>query len=169
MVVRAHKSFDCKGFDYVLSYYDNPESNVPKYAYNWLINYCGPYYLHQIKFAISCCLESQKKLSGWVHDAAKKLEQQRMELAISDVEKAKAKEPAVELSRMASGNEGNEKQRTDSLNISEMTEKEPVEENSKTVDIAKAKFEILSHDVRLCGDKPISSSFEAMKGFSDES
>ncbi|KAM3715745.1 StAR-related lipid transfer protein 7 [Dirofilaria immitis] len=151
MVVRAHKSFDCKGFDYVLSYYDNPESNVPKYAYNWLINYCGPYYLHQ------------------VHDAAKKLEQQRMELAISDVEKAKAKEPAVELSRMASGNEGNEKQRTDSLNISEMTEKEPVEENSKTVDIAKAKFEILSHDVRLCGDKPISSSFEAMKGFSDES
>ncbi|VDP23012.1 unnamed protein product [Onchocerca flexuosa] len=48
MVVRAHKAFDCKGFDYVLSYYDNPESNIPKYAYNWLINYGGPYYLHQV-------------------------------------------------------------------------------------------------------------------------
>lgn len=48
MVVRAHKTFDCKGFDYILSYYDNPESNIPKYAYNWLVNCGGPYYLHQV-------------------------------------------------------------------------------------------------------------------------
>lgn len=48
MVVRAHHSFDSKGFDYVLSYFDNPESNIPKYAYNWLINSGGPYYLQQV-------------------------------------------------------------------------------------------------------------------------
>ncbi|OZC06701.1 hypothetical protein X798_06311 [Onchocerca flexuosa] len=141
MVVRAHKAFDCKGFDYVLSYYDNPESNIPKYAYNWLINYGGPYYLHQ------------------VHDAAKKLEQQRMELASDSVERTETKEPAVEVLNMASNDEGKEEEKVDSVDLSKTTEKEPMENDSETV----IELEILSPDVQSCGEKPISLSLEDMK------
>jgi len=56
MLVHAHKSFDEDGLDYVLTYYDDPQSNIPSIAYNWVVNRGGPYFLKQ------------------VHEAAKKLE-----------------------------------------------------------------------------------------------
>ncbi|VBB33918.1 unnamed protein product [Acanthocheilonema viteae] len=134
MIVRAHKTFECKGFDYILSYYDNPESNIPKYAYNWLVNYGGPYYLHQ------------------VHDAAKKLEQKRMEMSINTAE-------TVGVSSKASNDERNGEQE-----INSMTETEPrsMEGDSKTVNTAD-EFEILPANVRLYDEKLISSPFENME------
>ena len=36
MMIRPHTSFDEKGFDYVMSYYDNPQLNVPTWAVNKL-------------------------------------------------------------------------------------------------------------------------------------
>lgn len=41
----------------MLTYYDDPQSNIPSVAYNWIVNRGGPYFLKQ------------------VHEAAKKLEQ----------------------------------------------------------------------------------------------
>ncbi|KAL3995157.1 START domain family protein [Acanthocheilonema viteae] len=138
MIVRAHKTFECKGFDYILSYYDNPESNIPKYAYNWLVNYGGPYYLHQ------------------VHDAAKKLEQKRMEMSINTAE-------TVGVSSKASNDERNGEQE-----INSMTETEPrsMEGDSKTVNTAD-EFEILPANVRLYDEKLISSPFEKYFVFVD--
>uniref|UniRef100_A0AC34QKJ2 START domain-containing protein n=1 Tax=Panagrolaimus sp. JU765 TaxID=591449 RepID=A0AC34QKJ2_9BILA len=57
MSIQAHSTFDEDGLDYVLTYYDDPQSNIPSVAYNWIVNRGGPYFLKQ------------------VHEAAKKLEQ----------------------------------------------------------------------------------------------
>ncbi|CAG9536541.1 unnamed protein product [Cercopithifilaria johnstoni] len=144
MIVRAHKTFDCKGFDYILSYYDNPESNIPKYAYNWLVNYGGPYYLHQ------------------VHDAAKKLEQKRMEVSINTVEK-------MEFSSKASNDEKNGQQKADSVNLSTVSEGESrsAEENSKTVNTDDLESNILPLNVRLYDKKSIFSPVEEFFVFID--
>ncbi|VDO32324.1 unnamed protein product [Brugia timori] len=152
MVVRAHKTFDCKGFDYVLSYYDNPESNIPKYAYNWLVNYGGPYYLRQ------------------VHDAAKKLEQQRVEKSINNTETIKADKPKAEVSSKLSNNEDNSEQKVDSPDLSKMTEKIPesTEEDAEAFDTADLEFEVLSSpDMLLYDRKPISSLLDEYFVFVD--
>lgn len=52
MVVRAHRCFDEKGLDFVLTYYDNPESTIPSCAYNWIVNHGGPHFLQQVPFAL---------------------------------------------------------------------------------------------------------------------
>lgn len=36
MVIKPHKSFNENGLDYVLTYYDDPKSNYPSFAYNWM-------------------------------------------------------------------------------------------------------------------------------------
>ncbi|VDM38404.1 unnamed protein product [Toxocara canis] len=69
MVVRAHTCFDEKGLDFVLTYYDNPESNMPSYAYNWVVNRAGPHFLLQ------------------VHAAARELERMRSQKSLSQVER----------------------------------------------------------------------------------
>uniref|UniRef100_F1L857 Phosphatidylcholine transfer protein n=1 Tax=Ascaris suum TaxID=6253 RepID=F1L857_ASCSU len=51
MVVRAHRCFDEKGLDFVLTYYDNPESTIPSCAYNWIVNHGGPHFLQQVHAA----------------------------------------------------------------------------------------------------------------------
>uniref|UniRef100_A0A0R3RGM1 Phosphatidylcholine transfer protein n=1 Tax=Elaeophora elaphi TaxID=1147741 RepID=A0A0R3RGM1_9BILA len=130
LVVRAHKTFDCKGFDYILSYYDNPESNVPKYAYNWLVNYGGPYYLHQ------------------VHDAAKKLEQQRVETSINTAE-------TIKVSSKASNDEG----KSEEVDLSTERESKSAERDSETVNTADLELE-MSLPLYDEKPKPISSPLE---------
>ncbi|KAH7694853.1 START domain containing protein, partial [Aphelenchoides avenae] len=56
LMVQAHTNFEEDGFDYILEYYDDPQSSIPTPAYNWIIQYGGPHYLKR------------------VHEAAKKLE-----------------------------------------------------------------------------------------------
>ncbi|RWS24412.1 hypothetical protein B4U80_03572 [Leptotrombidium deliense] len=36
MVIKPHRSFDDNGFDYVLTYFDDPKSAFPSPAYNWM-------------------------------------------------------------------------------------------------------------------------------------
>ncbi|GMS80299.1 hypothetical protein PENTCL1PPCAC_2474 [Pristionchus entomophagus] len=48
MCVRCHKDFNSHGLDYVLTYFDNPEANIPSYAYNWIVNQAGPYFIKQV-------------------------------------------------------------------------------------------------------------------------
>lgn len=39
------------GLDYVLTYHDDPQANIPTYAYNWIVNRGGPYFLKQVHVA----------------------------------------------------------------------------------------------------------------------
>lgn len=36
MVIRPHRSFEELGFDYYLTYYDDPKAYIPMSAYNWI-------------------------------------------------------------------------------------------------------------------------------------
>ncbi|GFO42065.1 star-related lipid transfer protein 7, mitochondrial [Plakobranchus ocellatus] len=36
MVIKPHSSFDENGFDYVMTYFDDPQTNFPPMCYNWL-------------------------------------------------------------------------------------------------------------------------------------
>uniref|UniRef100_A0A915Q3X9 Phosphatidylcholine transfer protein n=1 Tax=Setaria digitata TaxID=48799 RepID=A0A915Q3X9_9BILA len=130
MVVRAHENFNCKGFDYILSYYDNPESNIPKYAYNWLVNYGGPYYLHQ------------------VHDAAKKLEEQRMETFMNNAETTQAMKRTVGISDKSSNDNelrnGTNEVGFNLVNLSKIrTNSFDSREDSKTINTANLESSIL--------------------------
>ncbi|TMS37137.1 hypothetical protein L596_004133 [Steinernema carpocapsae] len=60
MVVRAHSDFTKDGLDYVLTYCDNPEANIPTPAYNWIVNHGGPYFLKQV-YAAAKKLEASKQ------------------------------------------------------------------------------------------------------------
>jgi len=40
MVIKPHNSFDDCGFDYMLTYFDDPRAAFPSPAYNWMAS-CG--------------------------------------------------------------------------------------------------------------------------------
>ncbi|CAI2355067.1 unnamed protein product [Caenorhabditis sp. 36 PRJEB53466] len=48
MSIRAHTDWESHGVDYILTYSDNPEANIPRYVYNWMVNKGGPYFLRQV-------------------------------------------------------------------------------------------------------------------------
>ncbi|VDM82860.1 unnamed protein product, partial [Strongylus vulgaris] len=42
MAVRSHREFDELGLaflDFILTYFDNPEANIPRTVYNWIVNH----------------------------------------------------------------------------------------------------------------------------------
>uniref|UniRef100_A0A0N4U396 Phosphatidylcholine transfer protein n=1 Tax=Dracunculus medinensis TaxID=318479 RepID=A0A0N4U396_DRAME len=47
MIVNFHGTIDDKGLDYILTYYENPECNLPSYIYNWVVNSAGPFFLQR--------------------------------------------------------------------------------------------------------------------------
>ncbi|XGW03740.1 hypothetical protein V3C99_015144 [Haemonchus contortus] len=71
MAVRSHKEFDDHGLDFVLTYFDNPEANIPRYVYNWMVNHGGPYFLQQVHEAALEAERSGRKLS-WTSDRIEK-------------------------------------------------------------------------------------------------
>ncbi|KQK85134.1 StAR-related lipid transfer protein 7 [Amazona aestiva] len=38
MVIRPHKTFDENGFDYLLTYSDNPQTVFPRYCLSWMVS-----------------------------------------------------------------------------------------------------------------------------------
>ncbi|XP_019714347.1 stAR-related lipid transfer protein 7, mitochondrial-like [Hippocampus comes] len=38
MVIRPHKSFDENGFDYLLTYSDDPQTAFPRYCVSWMVS-----------------------------------------------------------------------------------------------------------------------------------
>ena len=43
----------------MLTYSDNPEANIPRYVYNYIVNQGGPYFLKQVKIgAVSFATEN---------------------------------------------------------------------------------------------------------------
>ena len=59
MVIKPHKKFDDNGFDYVMTYYDDPQSNYPSFCYSWLAKTGVPMFVDEL------------------HDAAKNLGKKR--------------------------------------------------------------------------------------------
>lgn len=51
MVIRPHKSFDENGFDYLLTYFDDPKSSFPSIAYNWMAASGVPEFVKQLHSA----------------------------------------------------------------------------------------------------------------------
>jgi len=51
MVIRPHTSFDENGFDYVLSYFDDPKSSFPSLAYNWMASTGVPDFVDKVHTA----------------------------------------------------------------------------------------------------------------------
>ncbi|KAK3611018.1 hypothetical protein CHS0354_024338 [Potamilus streckersoni] len=51
MVIRPHKSFDENGFDYVMTYCDDPQSAFPSVAYNWMAKKGVPDFVEKLHVA----------------------------------------------------------------------------------------------------------------------
>ncbi|KAM4747592.1 stAR-related lipid transfer protein 7, mitochondrial [Rhinophrynus dorsalis] len=51
MVIRPHTSFDENGFDYMLTYSDNPQTVFPRYCVNWMVSSGMPDFLDKLHLA----------------------------------------------------------------------------------------------------------------------
>ncbi|CAJ0946637.1 unnamed protein product, partial [Mesorhabditis belari] len=69
--VRAHKDLDTDGLDYVLTYFDNPEANIPRYIYNWIVNQGGPYFVNQVHTAAKKLEKSGRKVKSFLNSDKK--------------------------------------------------------------------------------------------------
>lgn len=51
LIVWAHKGFDDDGLNYLLTYYDDPKSSMPTFAYNIIVNHLGPSFMDRVHTA----------------------------------------------------------------------------------------------------------------------
>nr|XP_013806556.1 PREDICTED: stAR-related lipid transfer protein 7, mitochondrial [Apteryx mantelli mantelli] len=51
MVIRPHKTFDENGFDYLLTYSDNPQTVFPRYCVSWMVSSGMPDFLEKLHTA----------------------------------------------------------------------------------------------------------------------
>ncbi|KAM4635552.1 stAR-related lipid transfer protein 7, mitochondrial [Polymixia lowei] len=51
MVIRPHKSFDENGFDYLLTYSDDPQTVFPRYCVSWMVSSGMPDFLNKLHAA----------------------------------------------------------------------------------------------------------------------
>nr|XP_028596916.1 stAR-related lipid transfer protein 7, mitochondrial [Podarcis muralis] len=51
MVIRPHSSFDENGFDYLLTYSDNPQTVFPRYCVSWMVSSGMPDFLEKLHMA----------------------------------------------------------------------------------------------------------------------
>lgn len=66
MVIRPHKSFDENGFDYLLTYSDNPQTVFPRYCVSWMVSSGMPEFLDKLHNAAL----RAKNLEVGIHDYA---------------------------------------------------------------------------------------------------
>ncbi|XP_071386825.1 stAR-related lipid transfer protein 7, mitochondrial [Centroberyx affinis] len=66
MVIRPHKSFDENGFDYLLTYSDDPQTAFPRYCVSWMVSSGMPDFLDKLH---SAALRA-KNLEVGIHDYA---------------------------------------------------------------------------------------------------
>ncbi|XP_033832043.1 stAR-related lipid transfer protein 7, mitochondrial [Periophthalmus magnuspinnatus] len=66
MVIRPHKSFDENGFDYLLTYSDDPQTVFPRYCVSWMVSSGMPDFLDKLHVATL----HAKNLEVGIHDYA---------------------------------------------------------------------------------------------------
>ncbi|XP_077479431.1 stAR-related lipid transfer protein 7, mitochondrial [Stigmatopora argus] len=64
MVIRPHKSFDENGFDYLLTYSDDPQTAFPRYCVSWMVSSGMPDFLQKLHTATL----KAKNLEVGIHD-----------------------------------------------------------------------------------------------------
>lgn len=64
MVIRPHKSFDENGFDYLLTYSDDPQTVFPRYCVSWMVSSGMPDFLEKLHAAAL----RAKNLEVGIHD-----------------------------------------------------------------------------------------------------
>uniref|UniRef100_A0A1A8K7R3 StAR-related lipid transfer protein 7, mitochondrial n=1 Tax=Nothobranchius kuhntae TaxID=321403 RepID=A0A1A8K7R3_NOTKU len=64
MVIRPHKSFDENGFDYLLTYSDDPKTVFPRYCVSWMVSSGMPDFLEKLHVAAL----RAKNLEVGIHD-----------------------------------------------------------------------------------------------------
>ncbi|EYC19222.1 hypothetical protein Y032_0025g1245 [Ancylostoma ceylanicum] len=80
MAVRSHREFDERGLDFILTYFDNPEANIPRSVYNWIINRGGPYFLNQVHEA-ACEMEETGRRLTWTSERVQRNRQRLKKLS----------------------------------------------------------------------------------------
>ncbi|PAV77267.1 hypothetical protein WR25_22891 [Diploscapter pachys] len=95
MAVRAHKNWNDHGLDYMLTYSDNPEANIPRYVYNYIINQGGPYFLKQVHSAARNLEKSGHELKSTIEHAKNAIRNRKQMLKNQKVEPKKVEEPKI--------------------------------------------------------------------------
>ncbi|XP_006900753.1 PREDICTED: stAR-related lipid transfer protein 7, mitochondrial [Elephantulus edwardii] len=72
MVIRPHKSFDENGFDYMLTYSDNPQTVFPRYCLSWMVSSGMPDFLEKLHMATLKAKNMEIKVKDYI--SAKSLE-----------------------------------------------------------------------------------------------
>ncbi|OWF41503.1 StAR-related lipid transfer protein 7, mitochondrial [Mizuhopecten yessoensis] len=60
MVIKPHTNFNENGFDYVLTYYDDPQASIPSVAYDWLAAKGVPGFLEDVHKAAKTLQETDQ-------------------------------------------------------------------------------------------------------------
>ncbi|XP_074419870.1 stAR-related lipid transfer protein 7, mitochondrial [Larus michahellis] len=91
MVIRPHKTFDENGFDYLLTYSDNPQTVFPRYCVSWMVSSGMPDFLEKLHTAAL----KAKKMELEVRDylAAKPLESGEGKAGVATPPDHKAEDP----------------------------------------------------------------------------
>ncbi|KAK2093248.1 StAR- lipid transfer protein 7, mitochondrial [Saguinus oedipus] len=72
MVIRPHRSFDENGFDYLLTYSDNPQTVFPRYCVSWMVSSGMPDFLEKLHMATLKAKNMEIKVKDYI--SAKPLE-----------------------------------------------------------------------------------------------
>ncbi|XP_039728497.1 stAR-related lipid transfer protein 7, mitochondrial [Pteropus medius] len=66
MVIRPHKSFDENGFDYLLTYSDNPQTVFPRYCVSWMVSSGMPDFLEKLHMATLKAKNMEIKVKDYI-------------------------------------------------------------------------------------------------------
>ncbi|XP_053257472.1 stAR-related lipid transfer protein 7, mitochondrial [Podarcis raffonei] len=73
MVIRPHSSFDENGFDYLLTYSDNPQTVFPRYCVSWMVSSGMPDFLEKLHMAALKAKNMEIEVKDYI-SSAKSLE-----------------------------------------------------------------------------------------------
>ncbi|KAJ6653247.1 hypothetical protein lerEdw1_009411 [Lerista edwardsae] len=66
MVIRPHTSFDENGFDYLLTYSDNPQTVFPRYCVSWMVSSGMPDFLEKLHTAALKATNMEVKVHDYI-------------------------------------------------------------------------------------------------------
>ncbi|XP_043940633.1 stAR-related lipid transfer protein 7, mitochondrial [Protopterus annectens] len=71
MVIRPHSSFDENGFDYLLTYSDNPQTVFPRYCVSWMVSSGMPDFLEKLHMAALKAKKMEIKVKDYMSSRSK--------------------------------------------------------------------------------------------------
>ncbi|XP_054150655.1 stAR-related lipid transfer protein 7, mitochondrial [Melozone crissalis] len=69
MVIRPHRGFDENGFDYLLTYSDNPQTVFPRYCLSWMVSSGMPEFLEKLHSAALKAKKMELELRDYLSPA----------------------------------------------------------------------------------------------------